>query len=321
MKRVGKFMVFIMCAFLMVSCTTAMILEDKTTAPSPIQRTHEEKGLLTLRFFGIHELGIKNGESTLIITPGGKTLLVDAGYDRDHDLVSSLIKDTGTSHLDYVIYSHFHSDHTGDFDRLSEDFTIGSVLLINFSFPQGKSASIRESILSKAEEKKIPYHYIQRGDRIELDEGLSLDFLNPISPITYDASVVDDRTQSIFENNHSMVFLLTYGDNSFLFTGDIYKETEYMLIDQYGERLKSDLLKVPHHGLSTSSSSLFLLSVDPQVNIVSSGEPTQSTLDSLRYHARTLTTVAYGTILVTSDGRELNIVVEHEDRTNGVYGQ
>jgi competence protein ComEC len=118
-----------------------------------------------------------------------------------------------------------------------------------------------------------------------------------------------------------MVFTITYGEHSFLYAGDIYKEREAELIDLFGNQLNSVLLKVPHHGLGTSSSSLFLMQVSPEVQIVNSGEPTLSTLDSLRFRARTLTTVAYGTILVISDGKELRVIPAHEDITIGVYGE
>ncbi len=318
MARLRNIAMVIICVSLLVSCSTTASTGNGTL---PNHRIYTEEGLLSLHFFGLHELGIKNGESTLIITPKGKTILVDAGYARDHALVSTLIRNTGATHLDYVLFTHFHGDHTGDFERLSNDFSIGRLLLIDFPLLQGTSASLRQSILIEAEEKGIPYQYVVQSNQLEVEEGLYLFFLNPEESLSYDASVVDDRTRSVFENNHSLVFQLTYRDNTFLFAGDIYKETEYELIDRYGDLLKSDLLKVPHHGLSTSSSSLFLMSVQPQVNIVCSGEPTYSTLDSLRYRAQTLTTVAYGTIVVTSDGSELTIEAEHEDRTNGVYGQ
>ncbi|HPY11251.1 MAG TPA: MBL fold metallo-hydrolase [Sphaerochaeta sp.] len=306
-----------------ISCsTTASTGELQHTLISTEQRAEmAHEGTISLWFFGVHELGTKNGESSLVITPEGTTILIDAGYGRDHELLVQLIAETGITHLDYVIFSHFHSDHIGDLARLAEAYEIGMIFLIDFPEPEESGATLRSTILSTILEKNIPYRTLSRGDMYSFDSSTTLRCFNPEGPVVYDKSVVDDRTRSVFENNHSMVFTITYGEHSFLYAGDIYKEREAELIDLFGNQLNSVLLKVPHHGLGTSSSSLFLMQVSPEVQIVNSGEPTLSTLDSLRFRARTLTTVAYGTILVISDGKELRVIPAHEDITIGVYGE
>jgi len=319
-----KFIIILIASLLTFSCVQLRSLEILPAKPVPINRvlrTEVEQGLLSVRFLGLHQLGIKNGDSTLVITPNGKTLLIDAGSGKDHPRLSAMLKEAGVETLDQVVFTHFHGDHTGDMARLAEDFIIGQVLMLDFPKAEGLSAGERAEILAVLEKKEIPYGYLSTGDTLEIDAEVKLVCLSPDNPVQYDATVVDERTATIFENQYSLVFQLQYRDQGFLFSGDIYKDTEYELIQRYGDRLRSDVLKVPHHGLSTSSSTAFLLAVQPSLSVVLSGEPTESTLNSLRNRNRTLTTVAYGTILVMSDGNNLQVITEHDDTTRGIYGE
>jgi len=319
-----KLIIIMIVSLLTFSCVQLSSPDTLVEASAPtnrVLRTEAEQGLLSVRFLGLHKLGIKNGDSTLVITPSGKTLLIDAGSGKDHARLSAMLKEAGVETLDHVIFTHFHGDHTGDMARLAEDFIIGQVLMVDFPTIEGPSAWERAEILAILDKKKIPYGYLTTGDTLEVEAEVRVVCLSPDNPVQYDATVVDERTATIFENQYSLVFQLQYRDQVFLFSGDIYKDTEYELIQRYGDRLRSDVLKVPHHGLSTSSSTAFLLAVQPSLSVVLSGEPTESTLNSLRNRNRTLTTVAYGTILVMSDGNNLQIITEHDDTTRGIYGE
>jgi len=319
-----KLIIMLAASLLTFSCVQLTSTNPSTEGSEPINREQlasPAEGLLTLKFLGLHQLGEKNGDSTLVITPDGNTVLIDAGNGKNYPQLKALLEQAGIETLDYVVFTHFHGDHTGDMKKLTKDFIIGKVLMLDFPEAQGSSAEERDALMKILAIQNIPYGYLAAGDILEIAPGVDLHCLSPVSPVQYDATVVDERTRTIYENQHSLVFQLRYRNHVFLFAGDIYKETEYELIQRYGERLRSDVLKVPHHGLSTSSSTAFLLQVLPSLSVVLSGEPTESTLNSLRYRNRTLTTVAYGTITVVSDGANLQVITEHEDTTRGIYSE
>lgn len=319
-----KPVIIMMVSLLFVSCVHLSSPEPSiitTSLANPVQRSESEQGLLAVRFLGLHELGEKNGESNLIITPNGRTVLIDAGRKKDYAQLRDIFSEAGIDTLDYLIFTHFHDDHIGDFQQLSKEFSIGKVFLVDFPGLQGQSAENSAEIMSVLAGKQIPYGFMKSGDFLDVDAEVRISCLSPDSPVSYDSTVVDERTATIFENQHSLVVQLSYINHTFLFTGDIYKDMEFSLIKRYGSSLHSDVLKVPHHGLSTSSSTAFILEVNPSLSVVPSGEPTESTLNSLRFYNRTLTTVSYGTILVLSDGTQLRIITEHDDVTRGIYGE
>ncbi|AEC01727.1 ComEC/Rec2 family competence protein [Parasphaerochaeta coccoides] len=307
----GKIRFIIGILFLFVSCA-------HVPAASVNDVYAPQDGKLAVRFLGLHKLGMKNGESTLIVTPGGTAILVDAGRREDHARLATMLETAGLKKLDYVIFTHFHGDHTGDFSRLAAAFAIGRVLMPRFDNYEGPEL---QRIMDAIQLRDIPYGYLAAGDRIELADGTTIEILHPTETTDYPDGVTGSQERTVFENQQSLVFSLRYGDHAFLFTGDIYKDTEYLLVRQYSDRLASDVLKAPHHGLGTSSSLQFLLAVRPLLTVVSSGEPTESTLSALRNRSRTLVTAAYGTILVTGDGHMLDVITEHEDATRGVYGE
>lgn len=312
--------VILMPMLMLFSCTSR-ISEDLGSERVSVLDNSSYEGLLSVHFLGLHTLGTKNGDASLVITPGDKTLLIDAGNESNHAKLRTYLEKAGIDTLDYVIFSHFHGDHVGDFQKLAADFSIGKVLMLDFPEMEGGSADERAGILEVLYKKAIPYGYLGAGDVLQLDDDIELLCLSPDSPVQYDETVIDDRTRTVFENQYSMVFQLKYREQVFLFTGDIYRDMEYDLVSRYGSQLRSDVLKVPHHGLHTSSSISFLLEVQPSLSVIMSGEPTESTLTSLRNRNRTLTTVAYGTIMVMSDGTTLQVITEHEDTTRGIYSE
>ncbi len=275
------------------------------------------EGGLSVRFLGIHDLGMKNNDASLVRFPDGTTLLVDTGSKTTYEKLDEILQKMDLHGIDAVLLTHFHEDHVGGLEKLLADYSIGKVFVPNFGGEwEGRAADIVDMLRARS----IPVESLGRGSELVFSDDITLEVLHPETPVIYPEGLGAGNPRTVFENNNSIVFRLVYGDTVFLFTGDIYQETEHDLAELYGDGLDSTVLKVPHHGLSTSSSFDFLYSVMPDIAVVMSGEPTESTLNSLRNRADTYVTVAYGTVLVVSDGNECTVFTEHDDSTNGIYG-
>jgi competence protein ComEC len=137
------------------------------------------------------------------------------------------------------------------------------------------------------------------GDKVVLDGGIYIDVYWPSLQEIQD------------ENQNSLVFELIHGENEFLFTGDATIETELKLLQLFGEKLDSDVLKVGHHGSKTSTSQLFLETVSPDFSILSYGEnsyghPHEEVLDKLQdWGGEIFHTKNRGTIVARSDGSDI----------------
>lgn len=243
-------------------------------------------GSLKVYFFDVGQ-----GDSILIRTPEGKDILIDGGPN------SAVIESLGKAlpfwdrHIDMVILTHPHDDHIlGLYDVLKR-YRVDQVLE-----PSIKEEPENMIYLNELTDKEVG---VFSDNKINLGEGLILDFLYPLS--------LDIEEENL--NDTSLVFKLSYGGIDFLFTGDATEEVEAKAL---GGNLDSEFLKVGHHGSRYSSSQEFLEKVSPLVSIISVGEgnsfghPTRDTLDRLAsVGSRVLRTDISGTVEVEveNDGK------------------
>ncbi len=215
---------------------------------------------------------VGQGDSTLIRTPDGTTLLVDGGeYEEYRQSLLPALQSQGINRLDYVLATHYHSDHMGALVPLVEDGMAENLLI-----PNHTPESSHKSKLERAAKKtNTAICELTRGDKIDLkDENLSIEVLNPPS-----GGFEDD------ENSSSVVLKITYFKTTLLLTGDIEKEAEVELAKKFD--LECDILKVAHHGSTTSSCAQFLQEADPTHAVIQCGKdnryghPHYETLDSL----------------------------------------
>ncbi|MBN2299842.1 MAG: DNA internalization-related competence protein ComEC/Rec2 [Acholeplasmataceae bacterium] len=157
--------------------------------------------------------------------------------------VLPLIRDLGIYHLDYLILTHSDNDHTEEAQNIIDHINISHIIVNPYN-----SYPIQSNKISS----------MKSGDQIHCGQ-LDINFLGPIRKY-------DDT------NNNSLVFKIEFGSKVFLFTGDIEDEAEQDLIQKYGLFLKSDVLKVAHHGSNTSSSEAFIHYVNPSVSLISVGD-------------------------------------------------
>ncbi len=243
----------------------------------------------------IHFLVVGQGDCALIVAKDC-VILIDSSYKKNSvtNSIIEYIKDLAITEIDFFILTHPHADHIGGAPQIIEEFDIKNVLMPNCV----ADTVIFEQTLDAIESKDLNLIEAISGDEYQLGD-VSFKILAPN----------DEGGKNI--NNYSIVLKLNFGSTSVMFTGDAEEESEEKILSVYpSELLKSDILKMGHHGSSTSSTLDFLKAVSPDVAIMSLGEgnsynhPHKETLDKLEsldlpYYRTDL----HGTIVFVSDGQ------------------
>ncbi len=182
-------------------------------------------------------IDVGQGDSTLIITPTNKKILIDSGgaetgsFDVGKSTLFPYLLDRGITTLDYICISHFDSDHCKGFVYLLENMKIKNMIISK----QYEETYNFNEIIEIANKKKVNILEVEEGNIIKIDRFTKFTILGPPKDLSRDI------------NDNSIVMKLEYNNFSCLFTGDISKEIEDELVKKYGNILKSDILKVGHH--------------------------------------------------------------------------
>lgn len=210
----------------------------------------------------IYFIDVGQGDSTLIITPTNKKILIDSGgaesgnFDVGKSTVFPYLLDRGITTLDYICISHFDSDHCDGFKYLLENMKIKNIILSK----KYESTSNFEEIMELVLKKKVNIIKVEAGDILQIDKFVKFKAFSPGQELTDDI------------NDNSIVMKLEYDNFSCLFTGDISQEIEEKLVEEYGNDLKSTILKVAHHGSKTSSAEEFINTVKPKIALIGVGK-------------------------------------------------
>ncbi len=248
-------------------------------------------------------LDVGQGDSIFIELPDGKTMLIDASESDEAKGIIDYIQDRGHDELDYVVATHPHADHIGGMAEVLSAFEVGEIWM-----PDADSdTKTYQRLLETVEERKIPLKVATAGKTILQAESLDVTLIAPCA----------DEYKDL--NDYSAVISLTYGKTRFIFTGDAEEGSEKEIL-QSGVSLSADVLKMGHHGSSTSSSEAFVKAVDPKWGIISCGEgnsyghPHRETLAlAEKLGIELLRTDLVGTIVMTSDGQ----TVKYGDSESG----
>ena len=229
---------------------------------------------------------------SILIRNQDKVMLIDAGTNEAGETVVNYLENLGITKIDYLIGTHPHEDHIGGLDDVINKFDIGQIYMPKIE----TTTKTFEDVLEAIENKNLTVTAPNKGDEIVLGQATGEFMTEPI---------LDKDNLNV----SSLVFRLEFGNNSFLFMGDAEEENEKTI-----SWPKTDVLKVGHHGSSTSSSEEFLKQVQPQYAIIMVGEdnsyglPTQETIDKLNTIGSTIyRTDENGTIQLTSDGNTIEI--------------
>jgi competence protein ComEC len=276
--------------------TVPLVQPIETTTNSGNSQSVLDKQLtnaiMTVKFFDVGQ-----GDSILIQTPNGKTMLIDAGPGSASDKVYSALKSLNINSIDVLVATHPHEDHIGGMTNIVNNLKIGMMYM-----PKSiTTTKTYESLLNAISNKGLKVNTAKAGVVIDIDSALSVTMLTPNS-----ANYTDI-------NDYSAVIKITYKNNSFLLVGDASNNSESEMLSN-GSSLKADVLKVGHHGSATSSSDSFLSAVNPKYAIISVGagnsygHPTAATLGRLSSHnINVYRTDESGTITMTSDGSVIKL--------------
>jgi competence protein ComEC len=258
-------------------------------------------------------IDVGNGLASLLELPGGRTILIDGGgfsdnaaFDVGARVLAPLLWRKKIRTVDTLILSHPNSDHLNGFIYIADNFhvkniwtndepvdTLGYALLMNVVAGRGISRPLFED---------MPRQYSI--------ENVKLNLLYPPPDFLQKRNLEKWRNP----NNNSLVVKVSLGATSFLFPGDIMAEGEAELVRLAGNKLSSTVLIAPHHGSTTSSSSLFLAEVNPEVIIISSGRNSRFKLPKpavLKKYQKLGCTIwrtdINGAIRMSTDGRHLEV--------------
>ncbi len=253
----------------------------------------DTNGNLTVSFIDVGQ-----GDCAFIEFPDGRTMLIDTGEKEFSGTVISYIQSRGRNKIDYLVSSHPHTDHMGGMQKIVETFDIGDIYM-----PYADAAtSTYENLLEAILDKGLFVTTVGAGDTIISEESISVEVVAPVYKY-------DDL------NNASIVLRLVFGKTVFLFTGDIETQSEN---DIYSN-ISADVVKVPHHGSSTSSSKSFVSRVGADYAVFSLGEDNDygHPHDGIEKRwedsgAQILRTDKLGNIVFMSDGENLTYTTDNE---------
>lgn len=298
-------------SFGLLICLTAVIVLHPFSAPKPDGKLH------------VDFLDVGQGDSALITAPTGETLLVDGGgrasfnqlyivregeepelFEPDiqnigETVVSRFLWEKGYDKIDYLLPTHADTDHIQGLGDVAKNFKIKSAIVSRTPLKDADYIEFQDVL----EKKSIPLTIVSRDDVLTFGD-LKIEILNPLSDVSPDA---------VWDNNHSTVLRLIYGDVKILMTGDIEKETERELLNA-PENLQSAIVKVAHHGSKTSSMQDFVNVTKAKVAIISVGRespfghPKPEIVERwVNSGAKIMTTGEKGTITLTTDGKRISI--------------
>jgi len=233
----------------------------------------------------IHHIDVDQGDATLIVTPNGSTLLIDAGLDSRGDEVAAFLGAAGHTALDAFLNTHYDADHYGGVDvMLTQGVTVGAW------YERGEHQHLPASKTGQNEYQEYigatqnPTQ-LQAGDVIDLDPEVTITVVAVNGHVH--GAVGRYRINSLDENGYSVALLISFQGFNYFIAGDLTEEVEERIVAEaaLGE---IDVYKVSHHGSATSSTAEFVQRIRPEVAIISNGShcgyrhPQASVLANLR---------------------------------------
>jgi len=281
-KYLFIFLLIISISSLIVSCNSLLRNPNKSSKP-------ESNKML------VHYIDVGQGDS-ILIQVNNKNLLIDSGPKSDKNKLFNYLSGLNLDKLDYVIATHPHEDHIGNMADVIDDYNV-----LAFYAPKAQSTTKTfEKMIDALKSKNLKINVLKKGtNTINLGENTKITVFSP--------------TKDFYEdlNNYSPVIKIEYGKTSFLFTGDAQKDVEKEILAS-NEDISADVLKIGHHGSSTSTTYAFLNKINPSIAVISVGQdntynhPNDGTIKRLNDNKVTIyRTDKDGTVILSSDGSKI----------------
>ncbi|WAG61257.1 ComEC/Rec2 family competence protein [Clostridium estertheticum] len=281
------------------SSNEAKVKADAKGATAAVNTTKTETSKVAVSGeLKVHYINVGQADS-ILIQQGSSSMLIDAGNNADSETVKKYITDQGITNLDFLVGTHPHEDHIGGLDYVINSFKIGKIYMPKATSTTKTFTDVVNAIKSKGLKVSAP----TPGESFKLGEA-TCTILAP------NGSGYKDT------NNDSIVIKVSFGGNSFLFTGDAEDVSENEMLSK-GYDLKADVLKVGHHGSNSSTTQKFLDAVNPKYAVISVGKgndyghPVQSTMDKFKNkNIAVYRTDENGTVIATSNGKDISFNVK-----------
>lgn len=275
---------------------SAPVTPKQEQTPEPIQQPMPSAD----SSFEVHFIDVGQGDCSLILCDDA-AMLIDGGEASESSKVYAYLKAHEVDHLDYIVATHAHSDHIGGLSGALNYATVDTALCPVTDY----DSKTFDSFVKYLGQQNVSITVPSAGDEFSLGNA-SVEVLGP-------QRSYDDP------NDTSIVLKITYGNTSFLFTGDAERTAEADILEA-GYDLSATVLKVGHHGSDTSTSYPFLREVMPEYGVIcagknnSYGHPTDDTLSRLRdADVKVYRTDLQGTIICTSDGEKVAFTTERNE--------
>ena len=281
-------------ALLLCGCTVEIVLEPAETAIS-----YTPSGDTTL---AVHFIDVGQADC-ILLECGGSFMLIDGGNRDDGQKVISYLQNCGVEQLEAVICTHAHEDHVGGLPAVLAVFPTAAVYAPTKTY----ASNVFDDFLYYVDQQRLEVTIPTPGTTFTLGDATLL-ITGPVNSYAE-------------TNDTSIVVLAEFHHNSFLFTGDMEVAAENEMLDHWNDKIdwNVDVLKVGHHGSTTSSGYRFVYETDPEYAVISVGtgntygHPEKETIR--RYHdagVPLLRTDELGTIVAVSDGNEVTFTWENQ---------
>ena len=292
MKKIQRvFTLFlILCLFILSACS-----RQETIEPTPVISAEltEQPIVQLVSELTVHFVDVGQADAA-ILQCEDDTMIIDGGNVADSSLIVAYLKKLNIEHIDYMICTHAHEDHVGGLSAPLSVMPVGAVYAPVTESDSKAYQTFKQKVAAQNSEIMHPSNY----ERMPLGSAK--------------VEILASPTSADNLNNTSIILKVTHGNKSFLFTGDAEREEEQTLLDK--GFLKSDVLKVGHHGSDTSTSYTFLREVMPEYAVISVGKgnsyghPTEAVLSRLRDADVTVyRTDLQGDIIMRSDGENITV--------------
>ena len=260
----------------------------------------EENGENVIEDLQVHFLNVGKADF-IYIKFKNHNIIIDAADKEPNSIVTEYLKKQDVSKIDLAVVSHAHRDHIGQMAEVIKNFNVEKFMMSEIPESLTPTGRTYEKMLRALKEKEVNSKIAKAGENFEIED-LKIEILGPVKP---------GRNL----NDTSLVLKMTYKNVSFLFTGDAEKAEESDIINA-GYNLKSDVLKVGHHGSKTSSSENFLKKVSPKFAVISVGPdksnlPKEEILKRIEKYCKNIhRTDLNGNIVISTNGKNIKVIDE-----------